>query len=133
MIYQYYYKIQQEDINKGNHVGNERSLLFFENAREEFLQSLGFSELSIGENAGMIQKSARIEYQKQLYLGDRIEVRILKILIQNLFFTFFYEIYNQEGEFCVEGETKMLAYDYEKKRVRKLPKEFLQQLEIFSS
>lgn len=128
-MYQYEYKIQEEDINKGNHVGNERALFFFEEAREAFLQRIGFSELSIGENIGMIQKSARIEYKNQLYLGDSIGVKITKIEVEKLFFSFFYEIYNQKKELCIEGETKMLAYEYEKKQVKKIPKDFLGKME----
>lgn len=131
-MYQYNYTIQEADINKGNHVGNERSLLFFEEARESFLQSLGYSELSIGdskeEEIGMIQKSARVEYKKQLYLGDCIRVNIREIKVESLFFIFFYEIYNQEEDVCIEGETRMLAYDYSKKKVKKIPKKFLESI-----
>lgn len=133
-MYQYHYKIQKEDINKGNHVGNEKALFFFEEAREAFLQSIGLSELSIGEGIGMIQKSAKIEYKKQLYPEDSIEVKITKIKVEKLFFSFLYEIYNQKEELCIEGETKMLAYEYDKKQVKKIPKNFLEKIgkEMFS-
>lgn len=127
-MYSYFYKIQTEDINIANHVGNERSLVFFEEARKAFLKSLGLSELNIGNNIGLIQKSAVIEYKKQLFLGSHIEVKIVRVEFEKLFFTFFYEIYNQNSEICVEGKTKMLAYDYQNQKVKKVPMTFLENL-----
>ena len=55
-MFQFNYKIQKEDINYGGHVGNERALLFFQMARMNFFESLGLSEMDLGEGAGVIQK-----------------------------------------------------------------------------
>ena len=38
-MFTFNYTIKQEDLNYGNHVGNERALLFFRWAREEFLRA----------------------------------------------------------------------------------------------
>ena len=46
------YTIKQEDLNYGNHVGNERALLFFQWAREEFLRANNLSETDIGDGSG---------------------------------------------------------------------------------
>lgn len=45
--------------------------------------------------------------------------------------TFFYQIYNQKGELCIEGNTKMLAYDYKNQKVRKIPNHFLKRIEEY--
>ena len=50
------YKIKEEDINYGGHVGNERALVFFQMVRIKFFESLGLSELNIGDGIGVIQK-----------------------------------------------------------------------------
>ncbi|SQC98476.1 Uncharacterised protein [Fusobacterium necrophorum subsp. necrophorum] len=55
-MFQWIYQIQQEDINTGKHVGNEKSLIFFEKVRKCWLESHGYSELCLGEGLGMIQK-----------------------------------------------------------------------------
>lgn len=130
-MFQYTYQIQKEDINHGNHVGNERTLVFFKKAREAWLAEKNYSELSIGEGCGIIQKSACIEYRKQIFLQDTIDVNIIKIELEKLFFIFFYQIYNQKGELCVEGNTKMLAYDYKNQKVRKIPNHFLKRIEEY--
>lgn len=130
-MFQYTYQIQKEDINHGNHVGNERALVFFKKAREAWLAEKNYSELSIGEGCGIIQKSACIEYRKQIFLQDTIDVNIIKIELEKLFFIFFYQIYNQKGELYVEGNTKMLAYDYKNQKVRKIPNHFLKRIEEY--
>ena len=48
-MFSYKYKIVQEDINYGGHVGNERALLFFQFSRMAFFESLGFTELDLGD------------------------------------------------------------------------------------
>jgi|SRR3712207_2157693 len=132
-MFQIIYQIQEEDINIGNHVGNERSLVFFEKVRKEWLESHGYSELSIGEEVGLIQKSASVEYRRQLFLRDKIGIIITKIEINKIEFTFFYEVKNEKGEVCIEGSTKMLAYDYQNQKVKKIPRVFLRDLENYPS
>lgn len=126
------YQIQEEDINVGNHVGNERSLVFFEKVRKKWLESHGYSELSIGEELGMIQKSVFVEYKKQLYLGNTITISIHKIELEKLFFTFFYQIRNEKGELCIEGNSKMLAYDYQSQKVKKIPNNFINTIKEYN-
>ncbi|MCI7224518.1 MAG: thioesterase family protein, partial [Fusobacteriaceae bacterium] len=73
------YEIKPEDINEGKHVGNERALLFFQYARTAFLKQYGLSQLNLGDNIGLIQTNAYIEYLNQLFLGNEIAVKINNI------------------------------------------------------
>ena len=75
----FYYTIKQEDLNYGNHVGNERALLFFQWTRESFLRQNNLSETNIGDGSGFIQVEATVQYKKQLFLDQKIEVRITNI------------------------------------------------------
>ncbi|AYV93342.1 acyl-CoA thioester hydrolase, YbgC/YbaW family [Fusobacterium necrophorum subsp. funduliforme ATCC 51357] len=131
-MFQVIYKIQKEDMNVGNHVGNEKSLVFFEKVRKQWLESHGYTELCLGEGVGLIQKSASVEYKKQLFLEDAITIGISKIEVEKLFFTFFYQICNETGELCMEGSTKMLAYDYQSQKVKKIPKDFLNTIKEYN-
>ena len=97
-MFSYKYKIVQEDINYGGHVGNERALLFFQFSRMAFFESLGFTELDLGDGIGVIQKNGYVEYNKELFLNDEIEIKITKIEIEKINFTCHYEIYNNAGE-----------------------------------
>jgi len=119
----FYYTIKQEDLNYGNHVGNERALLFFQWARESFLRQNNLSETNIGDGSGFIQVEATVQYKKQLFLDQKIEVRITKIEIKGLKIIFEYEIYTGK-ELAITGTATVLAYNYEEQKIKKIPAKF---------
>lgn len=119
----FYYTIKQEDLNYGNHVGNERALLFFQWTRESFLRQNNLSETNIGDGSGFIQVEATVQYKKQLFLDQKIEVRITKIEIKGLKIIFEYEIYTGK-ELAITGTATVLAYNYEEQKIKKIPTKF---------
>ncbi|EEU31768.1 YbgC/YbaW family acyl-CoA thioester hydrolase [Fusobacterium vincentii 3_1_36A2] len=119
----FYYTIKQEDLNYGNHVGNERALLFFQWTRESFLRQNNLSETNIGDGSGFIQVEATVQYKKQLFLNQKIEVRITKIEIKGLKIIFEYEIYTGK-ELAITGTATVLAYNYEEQKIKKIPTNF---------
>ena len=122
-MFTFYYTIKQEDLNYGNHVGNERALLFFQWARESFLRQNNLSETNIGDGNGFIQIEATVQYKKQLFLDQKIEVRITKIEIKGLKIIFEYEIYTGK-ELAITGTATVLAYNYEEQKIKKIPAKF---------
>ena len=70
-MFTFNYTIKQEDLNYGNHVGNERALLFFQWAREEFLRANNLSETDIGDGSGFIQTEATVQYKKTIIFKSR--------------------------------------------------------------
>lgn len=123
-MYCFNYKIKDEDINYGGHVGNERALLFFQMARINFFESMGLTELDLGEGAGVIQKNGFIEYNKQLFLNDIISINITDIEFSKSSFNIKYEIYNEENFKVINGSTLLVCYDYKANKVRKIPENF---------
>ena len=119
----FYYTIKQEDLNYGNHVGNERALLFFQWTRESFLRQNNLSETNIGDGSGFIQVEATVQYKRQLFLDQKIEVRITKIEIKGLKIIFEYEIYTGK-ELAITGTATVLAYNYEEQKIKKIPAKF---------
>ena len=122
-MFTFYYTVKQEDLNYGNHVGNERALLFFQWARESFLRQNNLSETNIGDGSGFIQVEATVQYKKQLFLDQKIEVRITKIEIKGLKIIFEYEIYTGK-ELAITGTATVLAYNYEEQKIKKIPAKF---------
>jgi len=122
-MFTFYYTIKQEDLNYGNHVGNERALLFFQWTRESFLRQNNLSETNIGDGSGFIQVEATVQYKKQLFLDQKIEVRITKIEIKGLKIIFEYEIYTGK-ELAITGTATVLAYNYEEQKIKKIPTNF---------
>lgn len=127
----FYYTIKQEDLNYGNHVGNERALLFFQWARESFLRQNNLSETNIGDGSGFIQVEATVQYKKQLFLDQKIEVRITKIEIKGLKIIFEYEIYSGK-DLVITGTATVLAYNYEEQKIKKIPANFKKVIEKYS-
>ena len=127
----FYYTIKQEDLNYGNHVGNERALLFFQWTRESFLRQNNLSETNIGDGSGFIQVEATVQYKKQLFLDQKIEVRITKIEIKGLKIIFEYEIYSGK-DLAITGTATVLAYNYEEQKIKKIPANFKKVIEKYS-
>ena len=119
----FYYTVKQEDLNYGNHVGNERALLFFQWTRESFLRQNNLSETNIVDGSGFIQVETTVQYKKQLFLDQKIEVRITKIEIKGLKIIFEYEIYTGK-ELAITGTATVLAYNYEEQKIKKIPAKF---------
>ncbi len=123
-MFTFNYTIQKEDINYGGHVGNERALLFFQMARMNFFESLGLSEMNLGEGAGVIQKNGFVEYNKQLFLDDKIFIKIIDIEFSKTSFNIKYEIYNDKEEKVINGSTLLVCFDYSTHRIKKIPESF---------
>ena len=130
-MFTFYYTIKQEDLNYGNHVGNERALLFFQWTRESFLRQNNLSETNIGDGSGFIQVEATVQYKKQLFLDQKIEVRITKIEIKGLKIIFEYEIYSGK-DLAITGTATVLAYNYEEQKIKKIPANFKKVIEKYS-
>jgi acyl-CoA thioesterase FadM len=57
------------DINYGGHAGNDTVLSIIHEARMQFLQSMGYSEMEFG-GVGMIMSDVAIEFKNELFYGD---------------------------------------------------------------
>lgn len=119
------YKVTISDINYGGHMGNERALILFQQVRIDFYNSLGLSELNIGNGIGTIQKNSYVNYHKEIFLGQTLTVKIVSIEAFRTSFNIKYEVYNEENLLCIDGSTLIISYDYFHKKVCKLPSEFL--------
>lgn len=128
-MFTFNYTIQKEDINYGGHVGNERALLFFQMARMAFFESLGASEMDLGDGAGVIQKNGFVEYNKQLFLNDKIAIKITEVELSKTSFNLKYEIFNESGEKVINGFTLLVCFDYSSHRIKRVPESFKEKVE----
>ena len=118
-------KIRITDLNYGGHVGNDSFLSLVHEARQQFLNHFGYSELKI-ENVSLIMADATIEFKKELNYGDEIKISVTASGFDKLGFDLFYkiEIINNEN-FILAGKAKtgMLCYDYQNKKLMPVPEE----------
>ncbi|MCD6527805.1 MAG: acyl-CoA thioesterase [Desulfuromonas sp.] len=118
------YSVRIADINYGGHVANSAVLNFFQDARIAFLDHLGgFSEMDIG-GCGVILPEAHVYYRQEMLLGDQLKigVRIKELKRSSLVLEYRIE---RDGVVTAEGDTALVAYDYDKKKPRRLPEAFV--------
>ncbi len=118
------YKVGIKDINYGGHMGNEIPLILFQQARVEFFNLLKISELNIGSSIGIIQVESTIKYNKEVFFGEILTLKIENIIIEKIKMTIEYKVINENKECVVQGTTIMLGYNYELKKVSKIPESF---------
>jgi acyl-CoA thioester hydrolase len=128
-IFNTVYNITISDINYGGHLGNEKVLSIAHEARIRFLKSLGYTEFDI-EGTGIIMINAVVEYKSEGFLGDEIRVDVGMDHFTSSGFDMFYKMLNQTtGKTLAIVKTGILCFDYEKRKIRKLPKAFVENID----
>ncbi len=125
-------EVRVSDLNYGGHVGNDRYLTFFHDARIRYLSEFGFSEVNIGNGAGLIMSEARVKYKAQAFLGDVMKVGVRVHDLEQIRFDMDYIMIREKCDTIIAtGSTRMVAYDYKKMKVSKVPGEFVTKIRDF--
>lgn len=121
-------EVRVGDINYGGHMGNDKALLVFHDARIAFLESLGFNEKNIGGPA-IIMRDAHVNFRKEVFLHDilTVDVGIDEVTLTS--FNITYTVKRENDDVVVFlGSTGLVAFDYETRKVVKVPEAFLQKI-----
>jgi len=116
--------VRISDINYGNHLGNDALLSLVHEARLQFLQSRGFSELEI-DGCGLIVTDAVIVYKSQGFHGD-----LLTIFADVGDFTkygcdFYYKVIRKNGgKEVARAKTGIVFFDYNRQKMVPVPAAF---------
>jgi acyl-CoA thioester hydrolase len=116
-------KIRITDLNYGGHVGNDSFLSLIHEAREQFLNHFGYSELKI-ENVSLIMADAAVEFKKELNYSDEIKISVAANNFDKYGFDIFYKLeVVKDDNLLLAGKAKtgMLCYDYENKKLMPVP------------
>lgn len=123
-------EVRVGDINYGGHMGNDKALLVFHDARIAFLEALGLNEKNIGGPA-IIMRDAHVTFRKEVFLHDILTV---DVGIDNVTLTSFNMNYTvkkeSDGTVMFLGSTGLVAFDYETRKVVKLPEVFLERIRV---
>lgn len=126
------YKVSISDINYGGHMGNDKSLLLFHEARIAYLKSLGYAEMNIGEGIGIIMKDAHVDYLAEVFHGDELIVKVSLGEQKGLLFNLDYEVFRESDEKIVfTGRTGILAFNYSKRKVARTPQVFFDKIDEY--
>ena len=111
------------DINYGDHLGNDSVVSIIHEARMQFLQQHGFTELNI-EGIGLIMSDIFVEFKNESFYKDIIEVRMARGDVSKVSFELFYRlsvVRNNQQIIIANAKTTMVCYDYESKKVVSIP------------
>jgi acyl-CoA thioester hydrolase len=111
------------DINYGNHVGNDAVLSIIHEARVQFLNSYGFTELNCG-GAGLIMTDVAIEFKKEIFYGDVVEAKVAATNFTNIGFDLYYQlsvIRDNNPLLVAAAKTGMICYNYTQKKITAVP------------
>ena len=133
------------DINYGGHMGNDRYLLLFHEARLRFLRSIGCSEADIGEGVSLIMSEAHINYWGEVGYGDVLTAEVGVEELKSVRFTVTFTLRKkadgaeadtaglkkegrssrpETGRAVAGGYTVMAGFDYAGKKLAKIPESF---------
>lgn len=124
--------IRITDVNYGGHVGNDAVLSLIHEARMQFLNQFGFTEMNCG-GAGLIMSDAAIEFKKEFFYGDILQVHVTACNFSKVSFDFYYKLEKEtEGKLSVLAlaKTGMVCYDYDLKKITPVPEASKQRLEM---
>lgn len=111
------------DINYGNHLGHNSLVEIIHEARVQFLNQHGFTELNIADTA-VILKDLLVEFINESFYNDLLEIKIFSGEITRVSFELFYEIavnMKERKMIIALAKTAMVCYNYEIKKVRSVP------------
>ena len=117
--------IRISDINYGNHVGNDAILSIIHEARMQLLTKHHFTELNCG-GVGLIMADAGIEFKKEIFYGDVLEVSIAAANFSSIGFDLYYRLVKRSGEKMIIvalAKTGMVCYNYDEKKIAQVPQE----------
>lgn len=119
--------IRITDLNYGGHVGNDAFLSLIHEARMQFLQSFGYTEMSFA-GVGLIMADVAVEYKKELTHLNRIRIWVAATDPDKLGFDLYYklELLTSEGPVLAgKAKTGMMCYDYAMGKKASIPDEAL--------
>lgn len=123
-------RIRVTDLNYGGHVGNDSFLSLIQEARQQFLLSHGYRELSIA-GVGLIMADVAIEFKKELNYGDEVKISVAANGFDKLGFDLLYKmevILDQQLVLAGKAKTGMMCYDYTLKKKTAVPEEVITKL-----
>jgi len=124
VLFAIHLQVRIADVNYGGHLGNDKVLTYAQESRVQFLAKNNLSELNIGEGVGLIMSDAAVAYKTESFVGDVLSIKIGIEDISKFGFDFIYEFKNQKGELVAQVKTGMVCFNYELKKVSRVPEGF---------
>ncbi|WP_026461958.1 thioesterase family protein [Adhaeribacter aquaticus] len=122
--------VRVSDINYGGHMGNDALLSILHEARMQFLQKSGYSELDVAGKS-LIMADVAIAYKGEAFRGDMLTIQVAAQDFNKYGFDVVYEVKNQDLKLIALAKTGMVCFNYQNRTMVSLPVEVEQKLSGF--
>ncbi|HWH62510.1 MAG TPA: thioesterase family protein [Ginsengibacter sp.] len=112
------------DINYGNHLGNDSLVAIIHEARMQFLHQHGYTEMDVC-GTSLIMNELFVEFKKEAFYKDMLEVKLFAGEIFKVGFEFFYSLstVKDHSTFLIaNAKTGMVCFNYKEKKLQPVPK-----------
>lgn len=117
--------VRMSDINTANHLGHDAVVSLMNEARVQFLETLGFSMPGV-EETGLIIADLAVAYKSQAFYKDRLKFEIGAGDFNKYGCDIFYRVSNiKTGDLVALAKTGVVFFDYSKNRVANIPEAFV--------
>jgi len=117
-------RVRISDINYGGHLGNDSILSLINEARLRFLNKNDFTESNI-DGFGLIMVDVAIVYKSEGFYGEILNIQVSTDDFSRYGCDFIYRITDKEtGKEIARAKTGIAFFDYERKRVVRVPEKF---------
>ncbi len=118
--------IRITDLNYGGHMGNDALLSMVHEARVQFFNSIGVSEIEFF-GVSVIMSDVLVQYKSEGFAGDKLLFEIGVDDIAERSFDIWYHIFkmmNDEKKEVAIVKTGMMCFDYNARKTTAIPAKF---------
>ncbi len=116
--------VRIQDINYGNHVGNDAFVSLLHEARIRYFAHLGYSESDI-EGCAIVISDLAVVYKAQARHGDRLKIEMAAGEFNKYGCDIFYRVTRVPDKTLVlEAKTGIVFFDYLENKVIRIPEKF---------
>jgi 4-hydroxybenzoyl-CoA thioesterase len=114
------------DINRASHLSHVALVAILEEARAQFLVSLGYADqVNIQKGKGLILGDVGIVYKSQAHYGQNLKVEIAAADLKEKSFDLVYKLSESEHNTEIaRAKTGQMVFDYQLQKVVPVPEEF---------
>jgi acyl-CoA thioesterase FadM len=123
------YRVVYSDINASSHLAADRIMPITIEAQFRFIKSLGYSDATVFEDAGLIMVHSETQYLSESHHDDVLSVAMAIDSLEGKQMEFAFAIKNKAmGKEVARLRSTLLFFDYEAKKVIEAPERFKENL-----
>lgn len=123
LLFQKDYEVRVNDINYGNHLGNDTVLSLCHDARVSWLKSIGHSELDI-DGVGIIMSGSACQYKNEAFLGDNLTIFLYLAKIESNNMIIAYEL-KRDKTIIALIQTDIVFFNYNSGKIAQVTDNFI--------